>query len=121
MDNARQIKGSRLETRTSEANSLTAFHLRSLKSLLRMLLNEVEFLETLTPEGQEVTRGMSLVQRLELSEMELIRTALLHSGGHQVNAAKLLDVRVTTLHAKMNRFGIDARQYSPLLGKEDEH
>ena len=96
---------------TPSAPSLTSFHLRSLKSLLQLLLKEVEFLQTYTPEKCEDAAPVSLVRRLEMVEVELIRNALRHTGGHQVRAAKLLDLRTNTLNAKMKRFGIDPRLF----------
>lgn len=43
------------------------------------------------------------VQRFE---MELIRCALMKTGGIQRRAAALLNIKVTTLNAKIKRFGI---------------
>jgi DNA-binding NtrC family response regulator len=97
---------------TPTTPSLTSFHLRSLKSLLQLLLKEVEFLQTFTVERDEDASPVSLVRRLEMMEIELIRNALRQTGGHQVRAAKLLDLRTNTLNAKMKRFGIDPRLFA---------
>jgi DNA-binding NtrC family response regulator len=92
--------------------SLTAFHLKSLKSMLQLLLNEVEFLEELIPTGgADAMFDMSLDQRLEVVEKEILRGALRATGGHQVRAAKMLNIGSTTLNAKLKRFGIDPRLF----------
>jgi len=39
-------------------------------------------------------------------ETDLIRWALLHTGGHQRRAARMLNLKVTTLNAKIKRYGI---------------
>jgi transcriptional regulator with GAF, ATPase, and Fis domain len=101
------------------APSLTSFHLRSLKSLLELLLKEVEFLQTFTLEKSENATPVSLVSRLEMVEIELIRNALRHTGGNQVRAAKLLDLRSNTLNAKMKRFGIDPRLFARAANGDD--
>jgi DNA-binding NtrC family response regulator len=103
----------RPETRSAPTTpSLTSFHLRSLRSLVQLLLKEIEFLQSFTPETGDEATPISLDRRLEMMEIELIRNALRRTGGHQVRAAKLLDLRPNTLNAKMKRFGIDPRLFA---------
>ena len=40
-------------------------------------------------------------------ETELIRSALIHTGGRQRQAARLLGTKVTTLNTKIKRYGIE--------------
>jgi len=44
---------------------------------------------------------------VERYEIELIRSALNHCGGNQTQAAKLLHLKSTTLHAKMKHYGLN--------------
>jgi DNA-binding NtrC family response regulator len=44
-------------------------------------------------------------------ETELIRGALMQTGGRQRRAARLLGVKVPTLHAKMKRYNINADDF----------
>jgi DNA-binding NtrC family response regulator len=47
-------------------------------------------------------------------EIELISSALAQTHGHQVRAAGLLGIKVTTLNAKVKRYKIMPRFYVPL-------
>jgi two-component system nitrogen regulation response regulator GlnG len=66
------------------------------------------------PAGGE---DLSLREVAELAavqaEREVIRHALQSTKGNKSQAARLLRTDYTTLHAKMKRYGISARDYSP--------
>jgi transcriptional regulator with GAF, ATPase, and Fis domain len=109
MENRFEVK-SRLET----DETLTDNRVRALKSLATLLLNELEFLETLTPNRSKgISDGgiFSLASEVEHFEIQLIRNALIQSGGHQLKAAKVLGIKMTTLNMKLKRFQIDARAF----------
>jgi Nif-specific regulatory protein len=79
-----------------------------------MLLHEVEFLEDLTPHKNislPEDNLFSLASEVEQFEIEWIRNALIQSRGHQINAAKILGIKMTTLNMKLKRYGIDARAF----------
>jgi len=91
--------------------SLTEIHLQSLKSLLQLLLAEVEFLENLTPRTPTSNGETPLARHLEIIEIELIRNALHETEGNQARAAKILSLRPNTLLNKLRRLGIDPRLF----------
>jgi DNA-binding NtrC family response regulator len=47
------------------------------------------------------------------AEAEAIRRALVSTLGNKSHAARLLRTNYTTLHAKMKRYGISAREFQP--------
>ena len=55
----------------------------------------------------DVSRGIDLPEEVRRLEVRLIERALKETNGHQVNAARLLGLKVTTLNAKIKRFGLD--------------
>ena len=79
-----------------------------LVTLAKALANEME---TLKVELQNNTRsidgGIDFYGEVERYEIELIRTALSQCGGNQTQAAKLLHLKSTTLHAKMKHYGLN--------------
>jgi transcriptional regulator with GAF, ATPase, and Fis domain len=97
-------------TETLESN-----HLQSLKSICDLLAREVNILSGLTVKNLSTIstgNGISLADEVERFETNLIKNALLQSDGNQTNAAKLLGVKLTTLNAKIKRYGITAsKQY----------
>ena len=81
---------------------------RMLVELTLALLKEIERLKDMQ-ELQTLAqqRRLSLKEELCRLEIEMIRKALVETGGHQSRAARLLGVKVTTLHEKIKRYGID--------------
>ena len=47
------------------------------------------------------------------AERDMIRQALVSTKGNKSQAARLLRTDYTTLHAKMKRYGISARDFAP--------
>lgn len=81
---------------------------RMLIELTLRLLKEIELLkeiQELQAPGHQP--GLSLKEQLRRFEIEMIRKALIHTRGHQSRAARLLGVKVTTLHEKIKRYGTD--------------
>ena len=83
----------------------SSIKLEALKELTLTLLKEVESLKNVQP--QEGKRSLNLYEEVRRFETEMIRWALIRTGGHQRRAARLLGVKVTTLHAKIKRYRID--------------
>jgi DNA-binding NtrC family response regulator len=76
-----------------------------LKSNAYMLLQEIRELSKL--EFSDIQRGIDLHEEVRGFEMKLIRLALQETDGHQVRAANLLGIKMTTLNEKIRRYGID--------------
>lgn len=77
---------------------------KTLKELTLALLKEVESLK-----GNESSDGrlsVNFAEEVRRFETDLIRWALMHTGGHQRRAARMLNIKVTTLNAKIKRYGI---------------
>jgi DNA-binding NtrC family response regulator len=77
----------------------------TLKDLVFRLLCEVQSIaegNTLTFDG-----GLDFYDEVSRFEIDLISRALLHTGGHQVRAAKLLNLKVTTLNSKIKHYNIN--------------
>ncbi|MBC7930687.1 MAG: hypothetical protein H7Z38_08970 [Rubrivivax sp.] len=78
--------------------------IKTLKELTLALLQEVESLK-----GNGAFDGkpsLDFDDEVRRFETDLIRWALMHTGGHQRRAARMLNLKVTTLNAKIKRFGI---------------
>ena len=77
----------------------------ALKILAGTLVNRIEALEKEIAEGK--TSPLDLKEEVQLFEAELIRSALIRTGGRQRRAARLLGMKVTTLNTKIRRYGIN--------------
>jgi DNA-binding NtrC family response regulator len=75
-----------------------------LKILALSLLREIASAEKMDEDrGSNTIDLQSEVRRFET---ELIRSALIQTGGRQRQAARLLGTKVTTLNTKIKRYGI---------------
>lgn len=80
-------------------------HVEVLKDLAQALIREIDRLRhTQLP---DVARGVNFYEEVERFEINLIRSALERTSGHQTRAARLLGINVTTLNHKIKRYGID--------------
>jgi DNA-binding protein Fis len=82
-----------------------SIRIKLLKVLTLTLLRE---LEGVGAKPNRVTDEFNLQNEVEHFEAELIRSALIMTGGRQRRAAKLLGMKVTTLHSKIRRYGLNA-------------
>jgi DNA-binding NtrC family response regulator len=78
--------------------------LRTLSELTHALLEEVESLKGYAP--QESKSSVDFADEVRRFETDLIHWALMRTGGHQRRAARLLNLKVTTLNAKIKRYRI---------------
>src|SRR5262245_55417647 len=78
--------------------------LDALKILIRSLLDQLDYLTE--PGNSPEESELSLHAMVRRFETELIRHALLRTGGKQRQAARLLREKKTTLNAKIIRYGI---------------
>ena len=84
--------------------------LSSLRDVALELLNAVDSLKQTTSKADH---KLNLEDEVRKFEADLIRAALVRTGGNQARAARLLGVKHTTLNAKIKRyqllFGADSR------------
>ncbi|MEP6570474.1 MAG: helix-turn-helix domain-containing protein [Acidobacteriota bacterium] len=96
-------------------------NISTVRELVLRLLCEVQSINevsALTIEG-----GFDFYEEVSRFEIDLIRRALVQTGGHQVRAAKLLNLKVTTLNSKIKHYQISLTGLGnvyPLLGP-DQH
>ena len=76
-----------------------------LKVLALSLLREIASAENNGAEQGDHT--IDLQAEVRRFETELIRSALIHTGGRQRQAARLLRTKVTTLNTKIKRYKIE--------------
>ena len=79
----------------------------NLDNLREAALTVLKELESLSNNQSEPDRKLGLQEEVQRYEILLIRDALHKTRGNQRQAAKLLDVKVTTLNCKIKRYGID--------------
>jgi transcriptional regulator with GAF, ATPase, and Fis domain len=87
----------------SEASSSSG-NITTLKELVLRLLCEVQCIGKAN--ALSIENGFDFYDEVSRFEIDLIRRALLQTGGHQVRAAKLLNLKVTTLNSKIKHYNI---------------
>ena len=113
-----QVRGIqfREEALETNANSIKAgSHVKALNVLAVALVRELEALgkSPVKPDG-----CINLAVEVRRFEESLIRSALIRTGGRQRRAAIILGLKVTTLNAKIKRFGIDWEQFAGVSPEE---
>ena len=88
----------------TRSSAVVDMKLDALKKLAQALLTEVSSLEQ--QKGDPAGTDLDLAEEVHGFEADLIRCALVKTGGHQAQAARLLNIKPTTLHEKMKRYGI---------------
>lgn len=78
---------------------------RTLEQLALKLLLEAQSL-TEAP-GPDVRGGVDFYEEVKRFEINLLQRALVFTCGNQVRAARLLNMKVTTLNSKVKHYGID--------------
>lgn len=91
----------------------------NVKLLTQLTMQLQQWLEGLndvpTPDFEQ---GLDFYQEVTRFEITLIRRALILMQGHQLKAARLLNINATTLNAKIKHYQIDWRsQPDPDNGK----
>lgn len=79
--------------------------LRTLKELSLQLLREVQCIGEVR--SVSFDQGLDFYDEVSRFEIDLIQRALLLTAGHQGRAARLLNLRATTLNSKIKHYGID--------------
>lgn len=84
-----------------------ASRIEALRSLILIFLREVDLLKKVVgPRARRKGDPIHLTLEVDAFEASLIRDALMKSQGNQRDAAKMLNIKPTTLNAKMKRLGI---------------
>jgi DNA-binding NtrC family response regulator len=84
--------------------TLAGSNITSLRELTFKLLRKVESIgEVHTP---DLEGGIDFYDEVSRFEIDLIRRALVQTGGHQRRAARLLNLGVTTLNSKIKHYNI---------------
>lgn len=76
----------------------------ALKLLASRLMHEVESLNEV--HTLDIHEGIDFYDEVTEFEIGLIRRALTHTRGHQGRAARLLNLKVTTLNSKIKQYKI---------------
>lgn len=85
-------------------------NITALKELTLRLLREVQSItevRTLSLEG-----GVDFYGEVSRFEIDLIKRALLQTAGHQGRAARLLNLKVTTLNSKIKHYNISLNGFA---------
>jgi transcriptional regulator with GAF, ATPase, and Fis domain len=77
----------------------------TLKQLALKLLMEAQSLNEVPT--LDVGNGIDFYEEVKRFEVDLIQSALSFSGGNQVRAARLLNMKVTTLNSKIKHYDIN--------------
>ncbi len=100
---------------TPEVGSIT-----SLRELTFKLLRKVESIGE--AQAPDIENGVDFYDEVTRFEIDLIKRALIQTGGHQRRAARLLNLKVTTLNSKIKHYNLCMvdRAYSyPLSGTSE--
>jgi transcriptional regulator with GAF, ATPase, and Fis domain len=76
----------------------------ALKRLVHSLLIEVQSLDNIPT--VDFKEGIDFYEEVRRFEIALIQHALAQTGGHQMRAARLLKMKVTTLNSKIKHYDI---------------
>lgn len=79
-------------------------NISKLKELTLRLLREVHSISEV--HQYSFDRGLDFYDEVSRFEVDLIKRALLQTAGHQGRAAKLLNLKVTTLNSKIKHYNI---------------
>lgn len=92
--------------------------LRRLAQSITSEINEIEKKqEAVAAASHQNETEISLEEQVKRFEMDLIRFALLKTGGKQNSATEFLKIKRSTLHAKIKRYRISAESYRLLSEK----
>jgi transcriptional regulator with GAF, ATPase, and Fis domain len=78
-------------------------HLQTIGELVHALLTQLDLLQYESDYGEDEP-NLSLRDEVRRFEINLIRRALTRTHGSQVEAARVLGLKATTLNAKMKRY-----------------
>ena len=99
-------------TVAADENGDAASHnsVATVRDLAMKLLSEVQSINNVST--LNIESGFDFYAEVSRFEIDLIKRALLQTGGHQVRAAKLLNLKVTTLNSKIKHYNISLAGFS---------
>lgn len=89
---------------TNQKTAVVENRLEVLTALSQSLLQEIEALRQ--GEIKISAEKIDFAEEVQRFEENLIRSALIKTGGRQRRAAKILNLKASTLNSKIKRFGI---------------
>lgn len=95
-------------------------NMTTLRELVLRLLCEVQSINEVSP--LNIGSDFDFYEEVSRFEIDLIKRALLQTGGHQMRAAKLLNLKVTTLNSKIKHYKISLTPFGnvySLVGSKD--
>lgn len=99
-----QNKGSESGQNSKSVETLNK-KIESWQKITSALLTEVKSLDFSS--ALEVDKGIDLEREVEGFEIKLITRAMELTGGNQAQAAQLLNIKKTTLNAKIKRYSLN--------------
>jgi transcriptional regulator with GAF, ATPase, and Fis domain len=93
------------DTREARANNIG-----TIKELAFRLLREVQSISEVRILSLE--KGLDFYDEVSRFEIDLIKRALRQTGGHQGRAARLLNLKVTTLNSKIKHYNINLNAFA---------
>lgn len=96
-----------MATLTRQKNSEYGTRIKDLRTAIHTLLREAEI--RTRPVKIDPEKGIDFYENVERYEAELIRSALDATGGRQNKAARLLNLRTSTLSWKIKKLAIKAK------------
>jgi DNA-binding NtrC family response regulator len=105
-----RLKGADAQGELVDFLSGTVLHAKAmmLKRQVAAFLTELDARDGL--ERLDLDRGISLRDEVRRFEIGLIQLALKRSGGSQLRAARMLDVKPSTLCTKLKSYGISSEE-----------
>lgn len=107
MNSLSNWKSERLELLPGNGDSALSssrHKITTVKQLAIKLLREVQSIREV--EVRSLSTGVDFYEEVSRFEIDLIKCALLQTAGHQRQAAKLLNLKVTTLNSKIKHYNI---------------
>jgi transcriptional regulator with GAF, ATPase, and Fis domain len=104
LDNVDNVDHAVATTPEGEAPVSAGGNITSLRELTFKLLRKVESIGE--AQAPDIENGIDFYDEVSRFEIDLIKRALIQTGGHQRRAARLLNLKVTTLNSKIKHYHI---------------
>ncbi|MCP9494815.1 MAG: hypothetical protein MSG64_10210 [Pyrinomonadaceae bacterium MAG19_C2-C3] len=104
-DNRLKIVGGDTTRRHTAEDAALITRLDKLQAIARSFMQEIKSI-SIAKSNVDVAEGVDFYDEVRRFEADLIRQALVLTDGHQIRAARLLGLGVTTLNSMIKRYGI---------------
>jgi DNA-binding NtrC family response regulator len=104
-----ELNGSGVQNETQELRT-SRRRITALKNLTLQLVREVQSIGEV--KVLDIDNGLDFYNEVTHFEIDLISRALLLTGGHQARAAKLLNLKGTTLNSKIKSYNIKPENFA---------